>query len=162
MGCSRSVWAKRKPSSLQGYLNRALKEDPFSTPNTNQPPAPPLCHHHPPTQSNLLWQRVAPRRSSPLLLFDSLGRPHTYRPSGFSLYTLTNGRIYIWLLIYFITFHHYWTLGERLRVSRLARKCPAAKTRPFFPMFYSPDVWAAAIWSPKRNKVWMGDAVAQG
>lgn len=161
MGSSRSVWAKQKPGSLQEY--HAWREDPFSAPNTNTPPAPPLpsaTATHPPAQSNPHWQRAAPRLSSPLLLFDSLSRPHTYRPSGFSLYTHTNVCIYIWLLLsYFITFHHYWTLGERVCTLRSAQN---SFFQLLFSMFYNTDVWAAAIWSPKWNKVWMGDFAAQG
>ena len=93
--------AKWSPNSLQEYLSQALREDPFSTPSTAHPPPPPLLppppppppphplfhHHHPPTQSNPHWQCAAPHLSSLLLLFISLSRPRTYRPSGFSLCT---------------------------------------------------------------------------
>lgn len=51
VGFSRSVRAKRKPGSLQEYFSRALREDPFSAPNTNKPRAPlVLFATHPPNQ----------------------------------------------------------------------------------------------------------------
>lgn len=109
--CSGQTKARLAP----GILQPSFEGRSFFCTQHQQTPGPSRPLRHPPAQSNLLWQRAAPRLSSPLLLFDSLGRPHTYRPSGFSLYTRTNVCIYIWLFLsYFITFHHYWTLGEHV------------------------------------------------
>lgn len=97
-----------------------MREDPFSTPNT--PPLFLLHHHHPPTQSNPHWQCAAPHLSSLLLLFISLSRPHTYRPSGFSLYTLahmhafTFGYFVCTLLYFFPSFPFSSSLLRHLEV----------------------------------------------
>lgn len=92
-------------------------------------------------------------------MFDSLGRPRTHRPPGSSLYARANARIYIWLLlIYFITFRHYWTRGERVRVLQSAQEGPDAEAGSLlYLMFSYTDVWAAAICKAKRNKAWKGD-----
>lgn len=70
---------------------------------------------HPPTQSDPHWQRAAPRLSCLLLLFITLGRLHTYRPPGFSLYALTtHAQIYIYTLfvLHFIPSNPFFAIFD--------------------------------------------------
>lgn len=164
MGFSRSVWAKRKPGSLQEYHSRALREDPFSAPNTNKPPAPPFLSAtatHPPNQI---------RSGSALLLISllrffcsPLSAAHT--PTVPQAFLFTLAQMCTFTFGYFLFISSLFIIIGHLESVYAHRDQPKSvqiqKLVLFFKMSYSTDVWTA-IWSPKRDKVWMGDFVAQG
>lgn len=107
----------------------------FCTQHQQTPgPSPPLLSAtatHPPNQ---ICSGSALLLVSLLRFFCStLSAAHTPTVPQAFLFTLAQMcALYIWLLlIYFITFHHYWTLGEHVRVLRSAQKCPDTKTSPF-------------------------------
>lgn len=120
-------------------------------------------HRHPPTQSNPHWQCAAPHLSSLLLLFISLSRPHTYRPPGFSLYTLahmhtfTFGYFVCTLLYFFPSLPLFLSVLDTWKYIRVRQvymcKQQQQQTRPIFSVLQYRCVGSSHLGPQTEHKV---------